>query len=110
LLDVMPTPAGLRIEGELDLATAPVLSAHLDPLPRWCHDVVIDVAGLRFVDSTGLGVLLRAHHAAQDEGRRVLLASPSERVRRLLQISALDDVLLVDDPDVVDDDDDGVPV
>jgi anti-sigma B factor antagonist len=104
VIDVVPTPTGLRVEGELDLATAPVLAAHLDPLPSWCHDVVIDVAGLRFVDSTGLGVLLRAHHVARDEGRRLLLASPSDRLRRLLEISALADILLVAEPDDLDDD------
>jgi anti-anti-sigma factor len=101
-LRVVPTPAGLRVDGELDLATARVLAAHLDPLPGGAGDVVVDVSGIRFVDSTGLSVLVQAHHTARSAGRRLVLAAPSARVRRLLEITALDDVLTVIDAGAVD--------
>jgi anti-sigma B factor antagonist len=101
-LRVARTPTGLRVDGELDLATAPVLAAHLAPLPDGGGDVVVDVSGIRFVDSTGLSVLVQAHHAARSAGRRLVLVAPSLRVRRLLQITGLDDVMTIVDGDDID--------
>ena len=89
------TPTGFRVEGELDLATAPVLASHLAPLPDGTADVVVDVSRIDFVDSTGLSVLVQAHHTARSAGRRLVLVSPSLRVRRLLEITGLDDVMTI---------------
>jgi anti-sigma B factor antagonist len=97
-LRVARTPTGLRVDGELDLATAPVLAA----LPDGGGDVVVDVSRIRFVDSTGLSVLVQAHHAARSAGRRLVLVAPSLRVRRLLQITGLDDVMTIVDGDDID--------
>jgi anti-sigma B factor antagonist len=97
LLEVERTTTGLRVIGELDLATVPILASHLDPLPEWCDEVVVDLNGLSFVDSTGLSVLLHAHHNAEASGRRIVLTSPSDRVRRLLEITGLGEVLVVRD-------------
>lgn len=86
----------LVLVGEIDAHTAPELAAHLDPLPGASGDVVVDLAGVTFIDSSGLRVLVEAHHRSSESGRRLALRSPSPAVVRLLEISGLADHLDVD--------------
>ena len=60
--------------------------------------LVLDLSKLDFIDSTGLEVLLRAARRAHDSGRRLIVARPSRYVRRLLEMTAIDQSL-----DVVED-------
>jgi anti-anti-sigma factor len=60
--------------------------------------LVLDLSQLDFIDSTGLEVLLRAARRAHDNGRRLIVARPSRYIRRLLEMTAIDQSL-----DVVDD-------
>lgn len=60
--------------------------------------VVLDMSQLDFIDSTGLEVMLRAARRAHDNGRRLVVARPSRYVRRLLELTAIDQSL-----DIVDD-------
>ena len=82
--------AGLRVVGELDVATAPVLAAALDPLPAGSGDVVLDLCGVDFIDSSALGVLVRVQRVAAAGGRRVRITNPTVAVQRLLELTALD--------------------
>ena len=64
-----PNTAVLVLRGSLDIDTAPVLKANLArlvdrPSPR----VVVDVSGLDFCDSMGVGVLVTAHGRAMERG------------------------------------------
>jgi anti-sigma B factor antagonist len=96
-LDITRTDAGLVLVGEIDAHTAPDLAAHLDPLPAGDGDAVLDVAGIEFIDSSGLRVLIEAHQRAVAAGRRLVIQRPSASVRRLFEISGLAGHLLVDD-------------
>ena len=59
--------ATVLLEGELDIATAPVLDATLADVERnGTGTVVLDLAGVRFIDSTGLRSLLSARQRAAD--------------------------------------------
>ena len=60
--------------------------------------LVLDLSELDFIDSTGLEVLLRAARRAHDAGRRLVVARPSRYVRRLLEMTAIDQSL-----DIVED-------
>jgi anti-anti-sigma factor len=60
--------------------------------------LVLDLSELDFIDSTGLEVILRAARRAHDEGRRLIVQRPSGYVRRLLEMTAIDQSL-----DVVED-------
>jgi anti-sigma B factor antagonist len=60
--------------------------------------LVLDLSQLDFIDSTGLEVMLRAARRAHDNGRRLIVARPSRYIRRLLEMTAIDQSL-----DVVDD-------
>jgi anti-sigma B factor antagonist len=76
----------LVLAGEIDSYTAPELSEHLGADPPI---EVVDVAGVTFIDSSGLRVLVEAHQARAAAGSRLLLRAPSAAVQRLLEISGL---------------------
>ncbi|GAB1688300.1 STAS domain-containing protein [Krasilnikovia sp. M28-CT-15] len=86
----------LALAGELDLATVDRLHQHVkqeiiaDPPPR---RLVIDLTGVTFCDSTGLGALLKAQAVATENGTTFLVINPSGMTRRLMQATGLHDVL-----------------
>jgi anti-sigma B factor antagonist len=55
--------------------------------------LILDMAGVPYMDSAGLGLLTNYFVAAQDEGRKFLMASVSERILSLLQMTKVDQVL-----------------
>ena len=94
------TRAVVAVRGELDLATAPQLESALLPGLRDGGSAVLDLRGLEFMDSTGVRVIVAAHHAAEEHGGSFVLVrtEPDGPVARVLEISGLDAILkLVDD-------------
>jgi anti-anti-sigma factor len=90
-LNVSPLAGGgFRIEGDLDVLSVPELEefveAHRDGAP-----LLLDLAGVSFIDSSGLRLLLglRPH---RDGRPALIIRNPSEPVRRLLALSIPDGV------------------
>lgn len=84
----------VTVSGELDVASSQALErefAKLDDVPL----VVVDVRDLTFIDSTGLGVLVKAHQAAREHGRRFGLVRAEGQVGRLLILTGLAEELLM---------------
>jgi stage II sporulation protein AA (anti-sigma F factor antagonist) len=79
----------IRLRGELDIESAPDLErVLLRPRPAR-QRVVLDLAELKFMDSTGLRVLLRARTAA-DEGRwEIQLRNVPPTIRRLFDMTGV---------------------
>ena len=76
----------LVLVGEIDSYTAPQLAERLADDPPVD---TLDLAGVSFIDSSGLRVLVEAHQARVDRGARLALRAPSAAVQRLLEISGL---------------------
>jgi anti-anti-sigma factor len=76
----------LVLVGEIDSYTAPALAERLAGDPE-VH--VIDLAGVTFIDSSGLRILVEAHRSRVDSDATLTLRSPSAAVQRLLEISGL---------------------
>lgn len=89
------------VSGELDLASGPVLEQELDGVHEAGSQLVIlDLRELAFMDSTGLGVVIKAHAKAQESGRRLCLVKGPEQVQRLLSLTGVADRFdLVDAPE-----------
>jgi anti-anti-sigma factor len=85
----------LRVAGELDLATAEQLRAHLRQVTG-PQPVVVDLAGVDFLDVTGLNVLLDAHRALRAQGGRLVLRRPRPMVLRMLSLLDLPDAVAVE--------------
>ena len=60
-------------------------------------DVVVDLTEVTFMDSTGLGVLANVYKRLGSNGRRLVVKSPTRKVRRVLEVCRLDEVLLIED-------------
>jgi anti-sigma B factor antagonist len=80
----------LTLRGELDLATAPVLQERLDRAMRGGAAVVIDLSGLRFIDSCGLGILVRAERQLRGSGGQLVLVRGPRAVHRAFELTSLD--------------------
>ena len=60
-------------------------------------NVLVDFSGINYIDSTGIGELVGYLGRFKDEGRKLILVSPSDRIRRLLAISQLDRLFTIHD-------------
>ena len=88
----------IRVSGELDLASSPALEEELERVAKSDATViVVDLAELEFMDSTGLSVLVRAHQRAEENGRRLGLVNGSQQVQRLLTLTGVADRLSLAD-------------
>lgn len=84
--------AGKRVitaVGEIDLASTPDLEAHLNDAAL-AGPVIVDLAKVSFIDSTGLRVLLSAHRAAESAGHGLALIVTEGPVTKLLSITGVD--------------------
>lgn len=90
------TRANLRLAGDLDAASTPLLGAcleyHLDTGRQF---VRADMSGLAFVDTSGLEVIAEAHQSFLDRRGTLILTGLNARTRRLVRIVGLDTVLLI---------------
>ena len=83
--------AEVRLFGELTVATVSRLRDQLvQPEASARASLVIDLRGLRFVDSTGLAELVAIHARRRRERRRLLVVTAPGPVERLLAITGLD--------------------
>jgi anti-sigma B factor antagonist len=80
----------LVIEGDLDIATAPLLDEQLVAAEaRDLAALVVDLDRVDFMDSTGLHVLLRHVAHSSQNGNRLRLTDGSAQVRRLFEVTGV---------------------
>jgi anti-anti-sigma factor len=93
--------AYVTLRGELDIATAPELEQLVNERLDSGREVVVDLRGLEFMDSSGIRVLVAGHTRAGRAGTRLVVvrAPGSSPVAKIVEVSGLDGELhLVDDP------------
>jgi anti-sigma B factor antagonist len=81
----------VSVNGEIDVHTGPALRDHL--LSAFAHGedtVVVDLAQVSFLDSSGLGVLVTAHKRARTTDGELRIAACRPEVATIFQITALD--------------------
>lgn len=76
------------LRGELDASTSRELAEHLTGPPGSL--VVVDLAGLTFIDSSGLGAIHAARRKAIEDGGNLVVCRPNPAVLRVLEITGLD--------------------
>jgi anti-anti-sigma factor len=81
----------ITLAGELDLGSADAFGDAIDrAISSGAELVIVDLRGLEFMDSTGIGVLVRAHQAAQSRYRFAIVKG-SPQVDRILTLTGLDE-------------------
>ena len=89
--------AVLGVRGELDAYSSPQLESQISEIINsGIRDVVLDLSGTRFLDSSGLHAILSAQQLLQAKEGKLRLRAPSEAVSRLLEITGLDDHFTVE--------------
>lgn len=93
----------LILRGELDVSTAPKVETAVRQLEEQGSPlIVIDLRGLRFLDSSGLRLILEADGRARGEGRRLLVVPGPPEVQRVFRVTLTDSRLeFVDDPSAI---------
>ncbi|MFD1321342.1 STAS domain-containing protein [Micromonospora sonneratiae] len=84
--------AVVRLVGDVDLLVADELRQLLTVALSVRQLVVLDLARVSLIDSTGLGVLVRAHRDAKQCGGTLCLAAPSRFIRTVLHTMRLESV------------------
>jgi anti-sigma B factor antagonist len=88
----------LAVKGEVDLDTAPRLKSRLkEAVDKGAANVVVNLAEVEFLDSSGLGVLIGGLKRCKEAGGILALVSPRRPVRKVLSITGLDRVFPIHD-------------
>jgi anti-sigma B factor antagonist len=99
LRDGGPDAAWVRVTGELDLATAPVLAQALSQAEERAQRVVLDLRELTFMDSSGVHVIVEASLRANASGRGLVLVRGPARVDHVFELTQTSDSLEILDLD-----------
>lgn len=84
--------------GELDAHSAPVLDAELRPLSQRAGvALIVDLSGVGFIDSTGLGVLVAALKHVREVGGSLDVVATAPRVLKVFALTGLDVVIPLHD-------------
>lgn len=88
----------VKVSGEIDLATQGQLRAKLNDLVVGGHvDLVLDLSGVDFVDSTGLGALIGTRRRVHAFHGSLALVIPNEAVMKVFTITGLEKVFDIHD-------------
>lgn len=86
--------ARLRLTGELDLATTPILQAEIAALrATGSRSLVLDLTGLHFIDSSGLHCILDWDAESRMDGFSIALIQGPPAVRRIFELTNTDTLL-----------------
>lgn len=87
----------LAVTGEIDAYTAPQLREEMLPLTEKEGAVVsVDLSGVEYMDSTGLGVFVAGLKSAKKHGSRLTIQRLTPRVERLFNITGLSEKFEID--------------
>jgi anti-sigma B factor antagonist len=98
----LPTPMAntdssiLPLEGEIDLHVSPQIGSALSKLiAAKPAQLVVDLSGVSYIDSSGLAVLIEAMQNVGSYGGKFALCGLQESVRPIFEIARLDQVFRI---------------
>jgi anti-sigma B factor antagonist len=87
------------VRGVLDLPeVAPFREVFAKVCATDCPGVVVDLSGVTFVGSSGLGLLIQARQDLDAAGRSLVVRGVTPAIRKAFEITHLDDLLEVEEP------------
>jgi anti-sigma B factor antagonist len=86
--------AVLRLDGRLNMVTASCLRDHVgSAVASGQNRIAVDLAGIDFIDSSGLGALINGLKTARQAGGDLRIAAPNEQVKLVLQLTNMERLL-----------------
>ena len=99
-IDVSSAEDGVKIvalRGELDFDESPAFAQVLGELRAdGEREIVIDLAGLTFIDSSGISVLVAAARASEEDRGALVVIAPTPHVKRVFEIVSLSELVAVE--------------
>ena len=85
------------VRGEIDVATSPKLREHLyAAIDGGARELVLDLSGLGFIDSSGLGVLVAALKHMRELDGELILAGLQQPALRVFEITDLTELFTIE--------------
>src|SRR3954465_12399691 len=86
-----PDAVRVALSGELDLSSALVFEEELRRIETETKPplIVLDLSGLKFMDSTGLRLILSAPARAKNHGRKLAIVEGGEAIRRIFRLTGV---------------------
>jgi anti-sigma B factor antagonist len=82
------------LEGEFDMTGTARFWAHIsEALERHATSITVNARGVTFIDSSGVGALLRVRAEADELGVAFRVSEPSPALRRVAQLAGIEDLL-----------------
>lgn len=86
----------VEVSGELDVYTAPALEDALgDLVDARRIDIIVDLTAVTFMDSTGLGLLIKALKWTREHDGSLRIVANSEKILKVFRVTGLDTVLSI---------------
>ncbi len=86
----------MTLQGEVDVYTAPQLKeAIIELIESGCPRILVDLEGVGFIDSSGLGVLVGGLRRAKERDGAIRLVCTREHVLKIFRITGLDKVFAI---------------
>lgn len=85
----------LILSGELDLASIATLQAQFTAIAQRDDDVVVDMGGLGYIDSSGAKALLDAQRLLARNRRRLVMANVQPMARRIIDVMGLEKAISI---------------
>ena len=79
----------LAVRGDIDVASAPQLWREIEPQLETTRHVVVDLSKVSFIDSTGVGTIIRAVNVLRERGQRLTLRSPTPMTKTVFETVGL---------------------
>jgi len=88
----------ISLSGEVDVYTAPQLKERLvESIEGGCANIIVDLGGVGFIDSSGLGVLVGGLRRSKENSGTIRLVCSRENILKIFRITGLDKVFAIFD-------------
>ena len=88
-----PGQCEFTLRGEVDVYSSPKLKEQLvESIDEGCANLIVDLDGVAFIDSSGLGVLVSVLRRARERDGAVRIVCTRENVLKIFRITGLDKV------------------
>lgn len=89
--------AVLRVDGEVDFHCSPDLRARILETLDGEGDLILDLSGVSYIDSSGIASLVEGLQAAKAKGKQFMLANVQDAAMQVLKLTRLDAVFAIHD-------------